>query len=516
MSFFSFLITRKFPKKETLYALFSGPLTLTRALLYVVVIAFFVVVYIFLITINNTTLITTPAHGGTLYEGVVGAPLTINPVTASTTTDRSLTRLVYAGLMKEYGDRTLIPEIAETYTISPDERTYTFSLRDNVFFHDMTPITSSDISFTIEKFANPILNKRDASYWNALTVATPNARTVLITLPQPDDSFLKRMTIGILPAAHWQGIPDEAFIDLSLTTPPIGAGAFKVSTITRDETKKVDTIVFSRHRHYPLGAPLLSSFVVKFFANKQLLLNALKEGSVDFTFAITSEDMTPENIPKEMSITSISTNNNVILFRKEGEPSLGNPSLLALINRSIDKEQILATVENGYGIPFEIKKGISAEQDTPIALTEIQASLAKLGYTVTDGVLGKNGAPVAMGIATLNTSRFISAGKALSQQMATLGVLSEVQAFDPGTFQDEITAAGFPLVLSDTVSSLPQEYKNALPLYTIVTLLIANENAHGIAQPALESIDLRYANIPNWYQKTNRVWEWIAPYTQKK
>src|SRR3989344_8159800 len=51
-------------------------------------------------TINKYFLVSVPAHGGTLTEGIVGLPRSINPVLAFTDVDRDLSNLIYAGLMK--------------------------------------------------------------------------------------------------------------------------------------------------------------------------------------------------------------------------------------------------------------------------------------------------------------------------------------------------------------------------------------------------------------------------------
>lgn len=509
MSFFSFLIKNKFPNKEVLRTLSSGPLTVSRAIFYIIFATLLVIIYIFLIKLNDQMLVTVPARGGTLAKGIIGAPRFINPILATTNTDIALTNLVFAGLMKELGDGTLVPELAQSYEISPDGKKYTFILRDKLTFHNKSPLTSEDIVFSIEKLQNPLLNSRDAQYWQKVSVSTQDKNTVIATLENPDTKFLQKMTIGIMSRNQWQDVSDEEFPNSPSNLAPIGSGAFKIKSIDTNELGAPKKVSLVRNGHYPLGAPLLSKLNIIVFANEAALLKAIKDKTIDFTMDISPQNILSEKLSTEITITNIPTINTVELFRRDGEPTLANPSLLAIINKSIDKTMVIDTVENGYGIPFGKTEGVSSEQDSPTPLEKTQSDLAKLGYTVKDGVLNKGGTPVVMGIATLNTTRLIATSRALSQQLATLGIISEVQPFDPGTFQDELNAAGFSFVLTDNTFKLPSNYSRGIPLYTITSLLVANPKTHGVSQKEIRALPLRYANAAEWHRQTDRVWKWL-------
>ncbi len=507
-SFFSFLISHKFPKAERFPALFDGPLTIPRSLFYGLFAGLLIVVYLLIIALNNTLLVMVPARGGNLTEGIVGAPRFLNPVLAATDTDVAITRLVFAGLMKEEGDGTLKPELAEKYEVSPDGKTYTFTLRDKLFFHDGSALTSSDVAFTVEKLQNPLLSQTLAAQWQDVGVETPNEQTVVFTLLSPNSVFLHMASVGIMSADEWQGVADEAFVDPGLNLEPVGAGAFKVDSVERDGVGAVSKVHLSKFRRYALGTPLLSSLTITTFSNKESLLLALQTKTIDLTF-----DLSPQNVPEgvalaEITILSIPTNKHIALYRREGENALSNVSLLAALNRFVDKASIVATVENGYGIPLMSED--TTLTSTPVSLEETQALLAKLGYSVTNGVLGKGGSSVAMGIATSNDETLIATGHALSRELAAVGILSEVQAFDQGTFHDELAAGVFSLVLTDTATTLPSNYHIAIPLYTTVHLLAHTSNAHGIPQEALYRSDLRYANVLQWHTRTDRVWRWFT------
>src|ERR1700737_4664889 len=79
--------------------------------------------------LNETLLVAVPAYGGSFSEGIIGSPRFINPVLAVSDSDRDLTSLLYSGLLRASPSGKYTPDLAESYTVSPDGKTYTFVLR---------------------------------------------------------------------------------------------------------------------------------------------------------------------------------------------------------------------------------------------------------------------------------------------------------------------------------------------------------------------------------------------------
>lgn len=106
---------------------------------------------------NAMLLVEIPAEGGTIIEGAIGVPRFINPLIAESDTERDLVSLIYAGLLDRDPNGMLSGELAETYSISEDGLTYRFTLRDNLTFHDGSPVTADDVAFTIALAQNPTI-----------------------------------------------------------------------------------------------------------------------------------------------------------------------------------------------------------------------------------------------------------------------------------------------------------------------------------------------------------------------
>lgn len=507
MTFFSFLFKKKFPNALARDQIAASPFTLWKLFTYLLAIALVVLIYIIIIRVNDKFLVTIPARGGTLTEGIIGAPHTIDPLGAVTDTDVAFTHLVYAGLMKEEGDGSVVPELAKDYAISPDGRTYTFTLKDKLMFSDKTPLTSADVAATIAALQDPVANPRTGSYWQNVAISTPNDSTVIATLQTPDDGFLTRMSIGIMKASLLQKgeTPQQSAdtaankIDLS----PIGAGPFVLDNVSYDETGTPKLIHFVRNKHYVLGSPLLSALDVVVYANQDALLRAVANDDINVTFALAPETLTPKDQPTDATFTAIPTNNTIGLWQLSSS-ELSSESLRATLNRFIDKSGMIATIENGYGI------SLTDTTSVPLSLEDAQNALSKSGYAVKNGVLTRSGTPVTLSIATSNDPKLLATAHAITESLAALGTMTQVLAFDHGTLADDVAQQKLPLVLSDGTLSLPSAYTLALPLYISAAVVASDDSAHAVTPKELISPVLRYADVTAWHVKVDRVWPFLV------
>ncbi len=135
---------------------------------------------------------------------------------------------VLEGLTKINIDGSVTPLLAETWTMDPDGKSYTFKLRKGVRFHDGEAFDAADVKFSFERAKDDkSTNKaKKAVFDNIRRVDTPDAHTVILTLDNADPNFLFRMgenTAVILDAKSAAGTASK----------PIGTGPF-----TFDDWKK--------------------------------------------------------------------------------------------------------------------------------------------------------------------------------------------------------------------------------------------------------------------------------------
>jgi peptide/nickel transport system substrate-binding protein len=90
------------------------------------------------------------AEKDTLTIAITADPRNISPVSASTFHDWVVGYRAYSSLFQADPDFQPVPDLAESWDVSPDSLTYTFHLKRSATFHDGSPITSGDVKFSIE------------------------------------------------------------------------------------------------------------------------------------------------------------------------------------------------------------------------------------------------------------------------------------------------------------------------------------------------------------------------------
>lgn len=473
-SFPSFLITKKFPSRTTLRNLLRGPLTGLSILFYGVFFAICITAYLILITLNNRTLTTVPASGGNLTEGVIGAPHFINPLLATTETDQRLVKLVYGNLMDD----------VDSYTFSPDGKVVTLALHPGLKFDDGKPLTSDDVAFTVQKMQDVTVS-HVSDYWENIAVEAPDPQTVVFTLPAADTSFISRLSFSILPKHIWENITDEAFETAKQNLHPVGAGAFKVRSVEYRDGLPA-TVVLKRNSYAYKGTALLRTLTIATYANQADLLAAANDHDIDFSYSFDPETVAMNKIDSDYTVSSNPTTDTIALYHAQSDNTLSNPSTLARINQIIDKNAIIDTVIHGYGTPL----GVLANNTTATST--------------------KNASVNSFSIAVENDPQLLLAAQTFAQQLQAQGVTIAVKAFDPGTFQNNISAGTFSVFLArNSDVTIPAQYSMALPLYSEALPYVFNTTTHTIISNALESPAAEYEDVKDWYTNTDKLWKWF-------
>jgi peptide/nickel transport system substrate-binding protein len=138
---------------------------------------------------------------------------------------------VIEGLVASRDDGSIQPMLASAWTISPDQRTYRFTLRQGVTFHNGAPLTAADVVWTFQHYMSP------SSYWRCKSDLGPSGiaqlrsvradgpGTVVMTLDRPAPMFLKTLARN---DCEGSGILQRASVGADgRWLQPIGTGPFR-------------------------------------------------------------------------------------------------------------------------------------------------------------------------------------------------------------------------------------------------------------------------------------------------
>jgi peptide/nickel transport system substrate-binding protein len=142
----------------------------------------------------------TPKNGGTLTYAVTAEAPSTDCHAITTYAAVHVLAPHYSLLLKVDPDNypKLKPDVAESWTVSPDGLTYTFKIRAGVAFHDGTPLTSKDVKATFDRIRNPpagIVSIRKELFADIASIDTPDPATVVMKLREPDASFLDTLAL---------------------------------------------------------------------------------------------------------------------------------------------------------------------------------------------------------------------------------------------------------------------------------------------------------------------------------
>lgn len=194
-----------------------------------------------------------PLIEGQIYtEAVAGAPVYVNPLLATSRADRDLSALLYSGLTRvdEFGQP--VPDLAESWEVTPDGLTYTFHLRPDVTWHDGEPFTANDVAFTMSLLRDPDFpGPADlGEFWRTVETYAIDDTTIEFVLTQPLAAFPEYAGIGILPAHLLGGIDAEALVDDPFNLQPVGTGRMWWESIINEDDEVVVVTLRAYNQFY--------------------------------------------------------------------------------------------------------------------------------------------------------------------------------------------------------------------------------------------------------------------------
>lgn len=188
-----------------------------------------------------------PAVGGEYSEAMIGQPKYINPLfAAASDVDADITSLVYDGLFNYNQNEKLEPELAESYTISADQKNYDITIRQGRTWSDGEPVTIDDVIFTFETLQNPEVGSPLLLAFQDVLITKVNDTTVRFTLKSPYAPFMSSLTVGILPTHIWGSISANSLKLAGQNLQPVGSGAWKFSKLLKDESGRVTSYTLER------------------------------------------------------------------------------------------------------------------------------------------------------------------------------------------------------------------------------------------------------------------------------
>jgi len=311
------------------------------------------------VTINQNVTPTTSAGGSPVAEssptsaptGAAGGAVTfsrqvdsenLDPVTQDGNINIWIFMSIYDQLIRvDQQGIDLLPGLATDWSVSEDNLTYTFTIRQGVKYSDGSDLTTEDIKWSIERARDTEDSPWTFTLTQVANVETPDDSTVVVTLNQPWAPFLSDISMfnaSIVSKAFADSVGVESLVDQCM-----GTGPFALK-----EWKKAESMTLVKNEHYwEEGMPLLDQLTLTVVPDVNSQILQLQGGEVD---GVIGQGDVPFNRiadldkdPNLQVIRSLSTYNNFMVLQTQHEP-LGDVNVRQALNYATDKKAIIDTI----------------------------------------------------------------------------------------------------------------------------------------------------------------------------
>lgn len=353
------------------------------------------------------------AAGDKLVLGMPLEPTHLDPTAgAAAAIDEVVYANLFEGLTRIDQNGAVRPGLAESWAISPDGLTYTFTLRAGVKFHDGSAMDSADVKFSLDRArAEDSTNAQKALFEAIAAVETPDPLTAVVKLKRREGLFLWNMGWGdavIVAAESADGNK----------TAPTGTGPFRF-----DKWLKGDSVTLRAFDGYWGQKPALKSVIFKFVTDPSAQVAGLLAGDIDAIPNVGApESLERFKKDKRFEVRVGNTEGETILVMNQRRKTFSDIRVRRAISHAIDKQAIIDGAMFGYGTP--IGTHFAPHHAAYVDLTRLyphdpkkaKALLAEAGYP--------NGFKAVMKLPPPSYAR--RGGEIIAAQLAAIGIEVEI------------------------------------------------------------------------------------------
>ncbi|WP_338851725.1 ABC transporter substrate-binding protein [Clostridium perfringens] len=393
----------------------------------------------------------------TLIVGTTDPKGEFVPIYSSTLYDSWVNKLVFDGLISNNEKGEAVPNVAESYEVSEDGKTYTFKLNKGIKFTNGQELTAKDVAFTFTSICDPgydgprmdavsnlvgyeEYNKGDAKSVEGIKVI--DDYTISFTNKNVDAAGIWNFEYGIMPESvykfekgNFQAVKDKLL-------EPVGSGAYKFVHF-----KPGQEVKFEKNPDYWKGEPKIPYIVMK-VTNAQTLLQELMAGTVD----IDRVGAKPENIDPLKQAGFL----NLDLYMQNGYGYIGlnygsdkvkDPKVRQALLYGLNRDGFMQSYYQGYGQVYNshiLPTSWAYNPDVPkyeYNPEKANQLLDEAGWKDTNGngVRDKDGVELELQWLTYTGSKYVDALIPIVQQSwEQIGVKVTPELMEFGTMMDKV------------------------------------------------------------------------------
>ncbi|TVY05673.1 ABC transporter substrate-binding protein [Paenibacillus cremeus] len=286
---------------------------------------------------------TAPKAGGTLSIEINADPPKLDPSLSTALVDRQVFQSIFDKLVDTDANGKIIPMLAEKWEISPDQKTYTFKLRQGVKFQDGTDFNADAVKFTFDRnMEKNSVRRGELSEVDKVTVSDPY--TVVVTLKNPFAPFLSVLTdrAGMIVSPDAVKKYGEDFLNH-----PVGTGPF----VYKERVKGTSVTLEKNPNYWVKGQPYLDKVVYKVFTDSNVGLTNQKSGQVDIMTNFPYKEITNMANDQNIKVMNLAGQGYQGIHLNTSKAPFNNKELRQAVDLMIDRDALIKVALNGAGTP---------------------------------------------------------------------------------------------------------------------------------------------------------------------
>lgn len=299
---------------------------------------------------NNTYSTQAFIPGGTYYEGTLGKINSMNPLYATTNSEKTLAKLLFSSLTKTDVSGFTSMGLAESVR-SEDSKVWTVVLRDGLNWSDNQPLTSADVVWTFEMLQSTQSKTVYAGVYDGIIVEATTPLELKFTLRSPYSYFPSSLDFPILPQHILGEIAPEELYESSFSTNPVGSGPFKLQSIQTVASGNEQKVLLDRNDNYT-SQIFLDNFAIHTYQDRDALRR-----SIDFLQVTATADLDSTTAPTNSNVLARQSAVNsgmFIFFNCSSTRPTGNAKLRQALSRAIDVEALRNDLHEPYPLQSPI------------------------------------------------------------------------------------------------------------------------------------------------------------------
>ncbi|MBQ6460919.1 ABC transporter substrate-binding protein [Candidatus Saccharibacteria bacterium] len=361
--------------------------------------------------------------GGSYTEATIGKVNSMNPLFATTSSEKVLSKLMFATLTEiDYSGNPGLGLI-KSLRAEEDGKVWKIKLRDNLKWSDGEPLTNEDVLFTINLIQDPAVKSIYEPNLKGVKVAENENGEIVFTLAAAYADFATALEIPVVPKHELEDAIIKNLVEDDFSTTPVTSGAFTFNALQSVAASDEEVVYLTANPNYYLGRPMLNSFAVHTYADREDIIDAINNGVVTATAELSGIDANKVTssafYKKDSGIAA-----GVFMFFNTTSANLKNVNLRSAIRGGIDISAVRAAAPDTIALNYPLISSQIQLSDYPqIPGYDFDAAKAKI-----DEIKGET--QFHLDIATVKSGYLPDVSNVTKEQLEALGIEAQVTVYD--------------------------------------------------------------------------------------